>query len=418
MFKDKLVKISTKALYIAFSLLVSFSLWMFVELYENDELVREITGVEVDTLNMDVLRSRGLLITSIEPETVSITFEGPRTEISRLTASGAVKVEIDLAGITSIGTAHLSYEVVYPTRVNTRTVNIVASSPARITLEIDRELEKPIPVRVNYTGGTASDELIAEAVEYDPQTIMVRGSEIAVSQISYIYVPILIENLSGTYVDDLEFELYDENDERLDDSLRESLIFSQETIRVTIPIREIKDIPLTVELSHASGTSAQNTSIEIQPRTIKVSGDPDSIRDFNNIMLGTIDMSRFDLTTTEAFSIIVPNHLTNISGETEALVSVDVLGLEIAYISTSNLQTINTPAGYRDEILTQSLDVRIRGAAEDLINLTPMNIRVVADLRDMGTGTTWVQAKVFIYGTEADVGAVGDYRITVTVARE
>jgi YbbR domain-containing protein len=418
MLRDKLSKISTKVFYIVFSLLVSIALWMYVELTENEQQQREVPGIEIVRLNADVLRDRGLLITSVTPETITLTFEGSRSDISRLTTPGAVTVEIDLANIVSAGWAQLSYVEVFPAGVNRNDVSILERSVGRVTLLVDREEARQIPVRVAYTGGTAMENLSAEPVEFDPQMITVWGPGEVISRISYVRVPILRENLASTITEDFEFLLYGEDDEELDAALRESVTFSQETIRVTIPIREIKEIPLTVELSHFAGTSAQNVSVTIDPKTIKVSGDPDTIRDLNNIMLGTIDLSRFGLTTTLPYSIIVPNHITNISGEAEAMVLVEILGLEIAYRSTSNLQVINTPPGFRAEILTQSLDVRIRGAGEDLANVTPANIRVVADIRDMGPGTARIAAKVNIDGIDADIDAVGEYLITVSIIRE
>jgi len=154
------------------------------------------------------------------------------------------------------------------------------------------------------------------------------------------------------------------------------------------------------------------------PTTIKVSGDPEVIRDLNTIMLGTIDMLSFGLTDTKPFPIIIPDHIFNISGEIEALVHVEVLGLDIAFQSTSNLQTINTPQGLRAEILTQSLDIRLRGAIEDLALVSPINLRVVADLTDMSPGTTRVPAKVYIDGIEAEIDPVGEYLLTVSIYTE
>jgi len=279
-------------------------------------------------------------------------------------------------------------------------------------------MERQIPVRGSYTGGTASVELMAEPAEFEPQSITVWGPEKDVSRIQYVYVPIVRENLSTTYTDDLDFILFDENDEELDDSLRESIEFSQETIRVTVPIREVKDVALVVELSHGASTSSTNTTVDIQPRTIKISGDPEVVKDINTIMLGTIDMLRFGLTDTDAFTIIIPDHIKNVSGEIEAMVHVEVLGLEIAFRSTSNIQTVNTPIGYRAEILTQSLDIRIRGASEDLVQVTPFNLRVVADLTDMSHGTSRVPARVYIDNIEADIDVVGEYFVTVSLISE
>jgi hypothetical protein len=122
--------------------------------------------------------------------------------------------------------------------------------------------------------------------------------------------------------------------------------------------------------------------------------------------------------TTEAFRIVIPNHLTNISGETEAMVHVEVMGLDIAFRSTSNLQVINTPPGFRADILTQSLDIRIRGTSDDLALVAPMSLRVVADLAEISPGTTRVPASVYIHGIDADIDPVGEYFITVTIVPE
>ena len=104
--------------------------------------------------------------------------------------------------------------------------------------------------------------------------------------------------------------------------------------------------------------------------------------------------------------------------ETEAMVYIDVVGLDIAFRSTSNLQVINIPPGTRADILTQSLDIRLRGPADELAVITPMNLRVVADLTDMSTGTARVIARVYISGIEANVDPVGVYEMTVTIVSD
>jgi len=418
MFKERLKKISTKIFYIIFAILVSATLWIYVEITENEVQRTDIPNIEVVLRHVDILRDRGLLISSYEPEQISLTFEAARSDINRLAAPGALTVEVDLANITSAGTQRLVYDINFPTGVSVGTDAIVGRSDSRITIVIDRLLHRQIPVKVTYTGGTASGEFVAEAAEWDPQTLTVWGPEEIISRIDYARVPILRENLSTTLTEEMEFILIEENGEELSDELRSLVEFSQETILVTIPIKQIKDVVLIVELFHGESTSDANTQWYVEPREIKISGDPEAIRDFNTIRLGTIDMMRFGLTTTEAFPISIPNHITNVSGETEALVHVDVFGLDIAFRSATNFQTINVPAGYTAEVLTQSLDVRMRGTSEDLALVTPINIRIIADLSDMNPGTARVPAKIIIDGIDADIDPVGEYEITVTIAAE
>jgi len=420
MFKEILSKISRRILYVIFAVIVSITLWMYVEITENDIQINSVGNIAINFRNEDVLRDRGLLITSFSPAQLTITFEAPRSEMARLSVPGALAVEVDLANVLSSGPAELVYDIIYPSGVNVNAVEELGSSVERITLMVDRLLDRQLQVRVNYTGGLASEDLIVEAIEFDPQTITVWGPERVVSRISYVRVPILRENLATTYREELEFILIDENDEilELDDSQLELLEFSHETIHVTIPIMEMKDVPLTIILAHGASTSEANTNWTIEPTTIKISGDPVALREINHILLGTVNMQRFGLSDTEAFPIIPPNHITNISGETEAMVRIEVIGLDIAFRSTTNLHVINIPPGHRADILTQSLDVRLRGQAEELALITSMNLRVVADLSEASSGTARIPARIYIDGIDVSVDPVGEYEITVTITAE
>ena len=74
--------------------------------------------------------------------------------------------------------------------------------------------------------------------------------------------------------------------------------------------------------------------------------------------------------------------------------------------------------GISAEIMSESLDVVIRGTEEQLAQLAAENIRAVADLTDYkeSTGPYMVPAKIYVDGF-IDVGAVGDYQISVNLQR-
>ena len=78
----------------------------------------------------------------------------------------------------------------------------------------------------------------------------------------------------------------------------------------------------------------------------------------------------------------------------------------------------NQPKGYTADLVTQSLDITLRGPEESVKNVTSDNIRIVADLSEISNtvGTYTVRAKVYVDGY-SDVGAVGDNFVTVTVTK-
>jgi len=416
MFKEKLGKVIIRILYILFAVILSVTLWVYVEITENEIQVGEVSNIEIEFVNSHILRDRGFFITSHTPQSLTVTFEAPRSEMARLRTAGALKAEVDVTSITSTGTHHLAYRLIYPSNVNTNTVVKMFASVERIELNVDTVLDRQIPVNAEYLGGTASDSLFAESAEFDPLFINVRGPERVVSRIKYLRVPIPRENLSATITEDFEFLVIDDTDNILDDELRALLEFSQDTVRVTVKITEMKDVPLTVVLAHGLSTSEHNTIVRIDPETVKISGDPVAVGNINSITLGTIDMTSFGLSTSETFPIIFPDNLTNVSGETFANVHVEVVGLEIAFLITSNFTVSSPPPGHQVEILTQTLDIRIRGHGEDLAQVTPLNLRVVAaDISDRNPGAQRVPARVYIDGTAADIDPVGTYFLSIRI---
>ena len=96
----------------------------------------------------------------------------------------------------------------------------------------------------------------------------------------------------------------------------------------------------------------------------------------------------------------------------------EIAGLTTSNFNLKNISVINTPEGTSAEIMSESLDVVIRGTEEQLSQLAAENIRAVADLTDYkeSTGPYMVPAKIYVDGF-IDVGAVGDYQISVNLQR-
>ena len=417
MIREKLgIVFSSKVFYIVFSVIVAFALWMYVEINENKVQEYIFRDIEIVRLNEELLNDRGLLVSSITPETVNLTLECPRSVASKLTSS-TLSVSIDLSPISSRGNTTREFDINFPSDVDQTLISIVNRSVNRISLYIDKMQSRPVPVVVSYTGGTAED-FIQDPLEYGPQTITVSGPAEAVSSVGTARVNIIRENLTSTYTDDLHFILYDVNGDELDQLILDQLTVSDETIRVTVPIREKKEVWLNVELVPGAGANSQNTIVTYEPPMILITGDPEDVRDYNNVPLGTIDLSRFETTVTDVFSIVLPNNLTNISGETEAVVNVEIVGLEIKHFSVKNLQ-VNVPSGYIADIISPSVEVRIRGREADMENLTEANIRVVVNLTEASLGTQRFLATVYVDGYDANlVGAVGNNYITATILVE
>lgn len=426
--KDKMRKIfGSKAFYIVFSILASIAIWLYVAQVENDELGIPVNGIKVEFINEDYITDKGLVITDINTKTVNLTFYGKRNTVTQLNNSN-VSVTVDLSEITTSGLSsnQLRYKVDYPPDI-TEPPTITSRSHGYITVIVDKLVTKDIPVRPTYNGGTA-EGYQADPIEVNPETISISGPEELVSKVTHAWVNVMRENISKTVEEDFPFLLLDEEGHEV---VSEYITAAQDTIRVTIPVVMVKEVPLVVNLTPGAGANESNTVWTISPSTIKISGDAETLNNLNNILIGTIDLSQFLTATTVKFPIAIPNDTTNLTGETEATVTVSIAGLETTHLSATNIQVTNMTSGYSAQLITQSLDITLRGVKEEieaynkeieaakLTNTTLTNIRIVADLSEYGetTGTFTVVAKVYVDGY-TNIGAVGEYKVTVSVTKD
>jgi len=183
---------SSKIFYLVFSLLVAFSLWLYVEI-SNTHVYDVTIDAPVQIIGEDILLDRDLFISSYTPEFVTLAFDTSRSAATAL-RRGSLAVAVDVSRITSSGPISVEHEIIYPENFDQSQIERVSRSTNRITLNIDRLTSKQISVEAPYTGGTASEYLVIDPIIIDPPIITVFGPEDVLSQISVAYVEILREN--------------------------------------------------------------------------------------------------------------------------------------------------------------------------------------------------------------------------------
>ena len=105
--------------------------------------------------------------------------------------------------------------------------------------------------------------------------------------------------------------------------------------------------------------------------------------------------------------------------DSKAKVDIEVTGLSVSTYSVKNISLVNIPENCTVDIVSESIDVAIRGTEEQLNDLKAENIRAVADLADYkdSLGTYMPQVKIYV-DSSVDVGAIGSYTITVVIKEQ
>ncbi len=410
--KKKFKLLDSKVLWAIISLLASLFIWVYITGTQEEIITLSFNNVEVQFVGEDTLQAtRGYVVNNISAETVSVKISGTRGNIGSLSASD-VKAVIDVSLINSTGRLTQYFTLTYPDNVNADAVSLESSNPETISFDVTRMSTMPVPVEAKFVGSTAEDYIAGE-IEYEPKTINVSGPESLLEQIDHIYAEMGGDDLTMTRTAEVPIVLIDKDGNIMDSS---GLEFEVPTVTVTIPISMMKEVPLYVQCVYGAGATEENTVITIEPNKIMISGDTEIVSTMNRIVLATVDLTDFSLTHQDTYLIPLQDGVENVTGVTQAEVSIEVTGLATKIYTVTNISCINAPTGYTvEEITTQSLEVRIRASQDVLDKLDASNLSAVADLSDISqSGDMFVPVRIVVDGF-TDAGAVGDYTIGIKV---
>ena len=138
------------------------------------------------------------------------------------------------------------------------------------------------------------------------------------------------------------------------------------------------------------------------------------------IEIGTIDLSSFVSGYEHTFTIELEDGIQNLTGVSEAKVTVEVEGTHTKTFTTTNISCRGVSSGYHATIDTKEVEVTLRALSSEILDsINADDISVIADLSDYGatTGQVIVNAKVRVSGHD-NVGAIGDVRVTVTINKD
>ena len=408
---------NSRIFWMVIALLASLSLWIYVVSQETEAYKQTFRGVKVELVGEDILlNSRNMVITDLSTSTVTVEISGPRRLVGTWSSDDLI-AQVDVSKLTQSAFTSLQYTVKFPDGTDTSGVKTNSKTPETVNFMVSAQTKKVVPVVGSFEGGVA-EGFTAETPEFDPSTITVYGPESYLKDVSRAWVVFGSNDITSTYSVDVGFVLQNEEGEECSTT---GLSFSNDTVRATLRVLAVKEIPLSVDLISAAGASSGNTKITIQPESITLAGDTSILSNLNRISLATIDLSDFESTFEGEYMIIYDDGLKNLSGLTEAKVTVEIVGLETRSFAVpqENLACINVTDGYIAEVLSESLTVRLRGSKESIEQIRSENIRAVADLKDYNTsvGQYMPPVRISVDGF-TDVGAIGEYTISVEIQKE
>ena len=406
-----------KIMTLLISLLIAFGLWTYVITVENPESDNTYHNIPVILMNEEALTQRGLMLTSDGELEVDLHLSGNRKELNKLYPSD-ISITLDLSKIYGAGKHELGYTIGFPGDIPQGAFTVLSKNPSAITLTVERQVSKPVPVIVKYEGAVAEGYFAdMENISLEVQTVNVTGPASIMENIKQAVVNVNIEGVTQTFSQAYTYILCDENGEPAPVSNPNLITTDVEEVVLTLDILQKKDVQLVMNVIEGGGATVENSTINIDPQFITVVGSQEALAELDTLELGTIDLGVLtqDMEPT-AYEIPQIPGVTNLTGITEAKVSVTFPNLKTTKFTANQIVAVNVPAGMEAGIVTKQLEVTVRGPRNLVNQMTAEHLTVQVDLSNAQLGTYTVRGAIIMAAGFEEVGALGSYNVTVTLS--
>ena len=373
--------------YIALSVLIAFGLWLYVITSVSPGSEDTYDDVPVILSGETVLQERGLMITSVSSDTVTLKLSGNRSDLAQVNR-GNITVKADLSKIYEPGSQlQLSTSVSFPGNLPSNAFVIESKNPGYLYVNVERRVTKEVPVEIQWIGSAPEGYLSdRENSTLDYTSVSVTGPESVTDRIEKAVIQADLTDQRESISQSFRYTLCDGEGNPVDAEL---ITTNVEEVRLDVRIQKVKDITLVYNIMEGGGATRDNVSVTMSAETIRVCGSEVAIDAMEDqLVVGTINLAELTKSCNMTFQVVLPEGITNLSAITEVEATVLLSGLTTRDYVLENIQSINIPEGMEAELITEKLTVTVRGPAELMSKLTAENITATVDFTGAEAGTT------------------------------
>lgn len=388
------------------SIVLAFFLWVIVRDVANPDRNTTIRDVAVTITGEEELQSNYNLSVIEYTETVDVPVRGPNNEITNASLKRRITATVDVSGITD-GAG----EYTLPVRITTGSSDIEASSVTARVL-VDEVTTETVPVRVDATGTPATGYRAGTPEPTTTKELTIEGPASELAEVAYAYGTVDVSGRNSTFTSECQISLYNDAGEPITGT---HVTTQTDTVTVRAPIYPVESIPLAVTLTDGDTLTTDQVDVDIKPRNISLLGDQNTLASLTEINLGTIDLDTVRTGVAIEMEIPLPDGVRLDAGQpSTAQVTITVKAEE--NISTRSVQVTNfvptdtaqTETPYSVEVLTDSVEIELRGSASALeqVDLSTLSVGLTFDSVSLGEGTHKVRGVIAATGLPAGVTLV------------
>ena len=323
---------NSKWVFVLISVFLAVIFWMYVRNDLDPPGSRTIYNVPVTLTGETILESQGLTITAVSDTAVDLKITAPISILNKL-SNRNLSVTVNVSQCTE-GEQILQYDVNWPRDVSTAEITKESQEPAAITVMVARLYSKTFEIQPVLKASIAPGYQAGQ-ITISPETVTISGSEEAVSRVAKVEAVLEGEELNTRFSGNVPLVLLDAEGNELTDL---EINMDTDTTYVTMPVYVVKEVKLTVDYTPGGGATGEDvTSAIIFPDSITIAGSEEDVSKVEEISLGSIDLSKVVGTNSFTLPIELDSSLENVSGITEAVVTVTISGLSTRTFNVTNI---------------------------------------------------------------------------------
>ena len=372
----KATKKNRKAFNIVLAIVLAIGLWLYVVDVENPTGSAHLRDLPVQIQGEELLEENGLMVTDLSDKQMDVKVNGKKKTFMKLHKKN-IALTVDVSTITGAGVWTLTCKLDFPPNVNADSISVADWNGLKVMVTVQRKESREVPIRGEFVG-TESEHCLAGHVETEPSTVKLTGPAPNLAGVSYALAQVEGENIHDTLVDTVPLILMGSDGTPAD---VEHITCDINEVKVTVPVRKVVSVPLTVELE--CGTQTGRFESKIQPKSVTLVAKEDHADLPASISLGKLNISQFSGTATYAMPIHLPPSVTGWGTPSFAKVEVSAKDSETKAVAVEDIVLKNVPKGIPADLVSQTVFVWVQGDSQRIKSVQAEDILVEADLSQL-----------------------------------
>lgn len=357
------------------SLILSFSLWIYIINVENPIKTMKVYNVPVRLENLENIEEQNLALLPNQDIMVTLQVTGPASEVYRSVASN-FRVIADLDDLAlKAGPNEIPIEITsYPSDLD-----ITPSSNVKAVIYLDDYLEREVNIVSQYET-IPEDGFFVSGVSFNPGRAIVKGPAQYVNRVTALAARGKKEGLNQNFKEIISLVAIDENENQVD-----HVVVTPLYVEITAEVFETKSVPIVVDTGGEISEGYELIGTSVAPAELLIAGPESLLDQVSEILTEEVDLSKIKESTDVIMNLVIPQGVISVNGGTTATVSVEVEAYETKTIS-KKLTTIGLRNGLMAELSSNSINIIVSGAQSALEEVTEESITADLDLSGLDVG--------------------------------